>query len=131
MEAMQPFDWTEYFKLASELATRKEESCHRTAMSRAYYYVYHLALARAEQNGFAVKPGEGSHIQMWRTYNSSSDFETRKLGQIAQRLKEKRERADYKDYYGRIEEDLPEMLADAQAFATKLSSLPVRLPAPL
>jgi uncharacterized protein (UPF0332 family) len=126
--AKQPFDWSEYFKLADELAKRTEESCRRSAMGRAYYYVYHLALARALANGLTVRPGEGTHTQMWRNFNSSPDPDTRKLGQIAQRLKEKRERADYNAHYARLEDEIPEMLADAQNFANKLSVLPARFP---
>jgi uncharacterized protein (UPF0332 family) len=126
--ATPPFDWSQLFTLAQELGLRAEESCHRTAMGRAYYYVYHLALARALDNGLVVRSGEGTHTQMWRNYNSSPDLDTRRLGQIAQRLKEKRERADYNQHYARLEEDIPVMLADAQDFVNKLAVLPARFP---
>jgi uncharacterized protein (UPF0332 family) len=97
-------------------------------MGRAYYCVYHLALARAVGNGMVVRSGEGTHTQMWRIYNSSPDPETRRLGQIAQRLKEKRERADYSAHYARLDQDVPEMLAEAQDFVNKLAALPARFP---
>jgi uncharacterized protein (UPF0332 family) len=129
--AANPFDWSEYFTLADELAKRTEESCRRSAMGRAYYYVYHLALARAINNGLIVRPGEGTHTQLWRNYNSSPDPDTRKLGQIAQRLKEKRERADYQPRYARLEEEIPEMLTEARDFANRLSVLPPRFPRPI
>ena len=38
-----PFDWTEYARLAEELGTRADEASLRTAISRAYYSVYHQA----------------------------------------------------------------------------------------
>ena len=38
-----PFDWTEYARLAEELGTRPDEASLRTAISRAYYSVYHQA----------------------------------------------------------------------------------------
>jgi hypothetical protein len=47
-----PFDWFEYLQLADELGERAEEGALRSAISRAYYYVYHQALERAEANGF-------------------------------------------------------------------------------
>ena len=42
--AAQPFDWIGYFTLADELSRRADEASLRSAMSRAYYYVYQLAL---------------------------------------------------------------------------------------
>jgi len=47
------FDWTDYLQLARELAKYGTDAGHRSAVSRAYYYVYHLALSRAESNGFS------------------------------------------------------------------------------
>ena len=37
------FDWADYLRLAQELAQRGEESCKRSAVSRAYYSVFNLA----------------------------------------------------------------------------------------
>jgi uncharacterized protein (UPF0332 family) len=130
MEELQPFDWSEYLKLAEELAKRTENSALRTAMSRAYYYVYHLALDRALANGFQVKRSEGTHIQVWKTFSGSPEPACRKLAEIAGRLKEKRERADYSNYYKRLSDDVPDVLQDAKDFAAKLAVLPSRFPKP-
>ena len=128
--AAQPFDWTGYFTLADELSRRADEASLRSAMSRAYYYVYQLALQRAHANGFTNLAGEGFHKQLWRNFSDSPDPDCRRLGEIAQRLKDKRERADYRPIYPRISEDIPDMLADAQNFATRLQALNVRFPNP-
>jgi hypothetical protein len=128
--AAQPFDWTGYYTLANELAARADEASLRSAMSRAYYYVYQLALARAKANGFAIVPGEASHKQLWRNYIDSPEPACKKLAVIATRLKEKRERADYQDVYRRISDDIPVMLADAQDFAGRLQTLNARFPSP-
>lgn len=128
--AAQPFDWSEYFKLAGELAKRKDEAALRSALSRAYYYVYHLALSRALDNGFTTRSGEGTHTQMWRNYSGSPEPDCRKLAEIGGRLKEKRERADYNQIYARIHEEIPDMLADAQDFAARLQKLNPRFPNP-
>jgi hypothetical protein len=93
--ASQPFDWAGYLRLANELASRNDEACLRSSLSRAYYYVYHLALIRARRNGFQARPGESTHVQLWRLYNGSPEPACLNLGQMALRLKEKRERADY------------------------------------
>ena len=128
--AAQPFDWSEYLKLADELAKRKDEAALRSALSRAYYYVYHLALRRALDNGFTARSGEGTHTQMWRNFSGSPEPDCRKLAEIGGRLKEKRERADYNQFYARIDEEIPEMLSDAQDFAARLQKLNPRFPNP-
>ena len=128
--APQPFDWSQYFTLSNELAKRQEESALRSALSRAYYYVYHLALQRAQANGFTTSSGEGTHKQLWRNFNGSPEPDCQKLAQIAGRLKEKRERADYDDNYKRLADEIPEMLADAQDFALRLQRLNPRHPNP-
>jgi hypothetical protein len=124
------FDWSEYLNLARELASRKEEACLRSSLSRAYYYVYNLALIRAERNGFVSVQGESTHGQLWRLFNKSPEPECINLGQIALRLKEKRERADYKPLYRRLEEEVPQVLADAQDFAARMNRLAPRHPDP-
>src|SRR5690349_7324036 len=99
-------------------------------MSRAYYYVYQLALQRAHANGFQTIAGEGTHQQLWRSFSDSPEPACRRLAEIAKRLKEKRERADYQNTYRRINDEIPEMLRDAQTFATDLGALNVRFPNP-
>ncbi len=124
------FDWSEYLELADELAGRSDEAALRSAISRAYYYIYHLALRRAESNNFKPLSGEGTHTQLWRVFTTSPEPDCIKLGNIASRLKEKRERADYKESYARIGEDVPELLSDARDFAVRLEKLNPRHPNP-
>jgi len=128
--ATSPFDWIGYFELARDLAERDKEACQRSSVSRAYYYVYNIALARAERNGFKVIQGESTHAQLWRLYSASPEAQCSYLGQIALRLKEKRERADYRPLYPRIHEEVKGVLEDAQEFALRLDKLPPRFPNP-
>jgi uncharacterized protein (UPF0332 family) len=125
-----PFEWSDFLTLAEDLANRGDEASLRSALSRAYYYVYHLALNRAERNQFKAQSGEGTHTQLWRLYRLNPDPDCKKLAEIAARIKEKRERADYNSSYARIDEDVPGMLADARDFAIRLARLPVRHPDP-
>ncbi len=126
----KPFDWSRYLAIADELAKRSDEESLRTAISRAYYYVYHLALQRAEGNNFQALAGEGTHSQLWRIFSTSPDPDCRRLGIIADRLKGKREMADYKHVYVRIDEETPEILRQVRAFAATLGRLPLRFPDP-
>jgi uncharacterized protein (UPF0332 family) len=125
-----PFDWSEYFRLADELGKRPEEAWLRSAISRAYYYVYHLGLARTEANAYRALLGEGTHAQLWRVFSGSPDPNCQRLAVIAVRLKEKRERADYEDYFVRVAEEVPVLLADAREFVELLGKVPPRLPNP-
>jgi uncharacterized protein (UPF0332 family) len=124
------FDWSDYFRLAQELEHRVDEASLRSAISRAYYYVYHLALARAEANAYKPMPGEGTHTQLWRVFSGSPEPKCQRLAIIAGRMKEKRERADYGDRYARVAEDVPTLLADAREFEALLRGLPERHPNP-
>jgi uncharacterized protein (UPF0332 family) len=126
--AGQPFNWGFYYTLANELATRADEAAHRSAISRAYYYVYHLALTRATSNGFRAFSGEASHAQLWRKYSESPEPACSGLALIAKRLKDKRERADYNEFYPRIRDEVNELIHDAQDFANRLGTLPQRFP---
>jgi hypothetical protein len=128
--ATSPFDWLGYLELAQDLAAQDKEASQRSSLSRAYYYVYNIALARAEGNGFKSISGESTHGQLWRLYSSSPEAQCIRLGQIALRLKDKRERADYRPSYPRISEEVPEVLKDAQEFALLLDKLPSRFPSP-
>jgi hypothetical protein len=125
-----PFDWVEYYNAAVELAQRPDEAYQRTAISRAYYFVYHLGLQRAEANNFKSVRGESTHNQLWRIFTGSPEYACRQLGEIAMRLKEKRERADYRDVFLRVSDEVPNVLADTQAFAEGLRGLPARHPDP-
>lgn len=125
-----PFDWADYLALAEELGKRTDEASLRSALSRAYYYVFHLALTRAEANSFKPISGEGTHTQLWRLFKENPEPTCWKLAEIAGRLKEKRERADYQQYFARIEEEVPALLSDAHDFAARLDKLPARHPNP-
>jgi uncharacterized protein (UPF0332 family) len=125
-----PFDWFEYLQLADELGERAEEGALRSAISRAYYYVYHQALERAEANGFRPRSGEGTHAQLWRCYCDNREPACRRLGEMARRLKERRVKADYGPIYPRIRDEVPDVLADARDFASRLRSLDPRHPDP-
>ncbi len=122
------FDWSEYLKIADELSKRPEEACHRTAISRAYYAIFHLARMRIIENRFYISQGQDSHKQIWEKFDNP-DKSCRKLYDMALRLKGKRQMADYDDVYPRISEDAPAVISQAKTFAEGLSQLDKRLPA--
>jgi hypothetical protein len=125
--ATQPFNWSEYERVARELSTHADECYLRTSISRAYYYIFHLGRKRVEENGFPLfKPD--AHKQIWEKFSESPDFRCRKLAETAKRLKEKRESADYNPFYPYIAKDAPTVVALAVQFATDLANLDPVLP---
>ena len=125
---MAEFEWRDYFELAIRLSANKDEASLRSAVSRAYYYVYHLALARAESNGYNPTRESGSHIDMWRVYLGNPVSECLKLGSIGERMRKRRSDADYRQTFPRLEEEVRGVLADAEQFADSLSKLDLRHP---
>jgi hypothetical protein len=127
--AIEQFDWTEFLLLAEELAIRPEERFLRTAISRAYYFVYHLARQRVVDNGFHIVRGGDTHKQVWEKFDASPDFACKKLYQMGRKLKDKRQQADYDRIYTRIDGEFPELLILTRRFADELSRLSPCLPA--
>jgi hypothetical protein len=125
------FAWPSYLKLAEELANSTDEGSLRTAISRAYYYVYHLGLERAERNGFARNPNEPAHSQLWVIYSGNPDAACKKLAEIANRIKFNRVKADYYHIFpGRLAEETNDTIESAKDFASKLDNLRISLPKP-
>ncbi len=126
--ATQSFDWSHYQTLAEELLSQPKESNLRSAISRAYYFVYHLARQRIEDNGFFFIERQDTHRQVWEKFSGSADASCRSLGSVGQMLKQKREAADYESIFPRVHEDAPALVAIAASFAIKLAQLDKRLP---
>jgi uncharacterized protein (UPF0332 family) len=121
------FDWSEYLTLANQLAANKDEASHRSAMSRAYYCVYHKAAQRAVAGG---SPDPKSHVKIWDLYkNSRNDKACIKLG-IGDRMKKERHEADYNPAAARIADRMKEQLRQANEFLLRLSALQPGSPNP-
>ncbi|MCL4841263.1 MAG: hypothetical protein KJZ79_05460 [Bryobacteraceae bacterium] len=91
------FDWREYLRLAERLRQSGEEAALRTALSRTYYWVYHLSRLYAEENSYSERtaPGRGSHEKLWKWCEAQSDLRLKKLGFNGNRMRKLRNNADY------------------------------------
>jgi uncharacterized protein (UPF0332 family) len=129
--ASQPFDWVGFINLAEELAKRTDEASLRSAISRAYYYAYHRALSRAVRNGYSRVSDESSHRQLWQFYSAASSQSTcQRIAQMAFRLKDQRQRADYDQEFIRIADEVPDLLAEVKDFDRLLAGVPLDHPRP-
>jgi hypothetical protein len=121
------FDWNNFLLLAEELAQRGDEAAKRTAISRAYYFIFNLAYARAEQNGAFVAGDR--HTQCWRRYMTTPDPACRRLGNVGDRMKGRRVSADYEaPTKERLDDEVQRALEEARQFKTDLTTLPSRFP---
>jgi hypothetical protein len=124
------FDWRNFLVLAEELAQRGDEAAKRTAISRAYYFIFNLAYARAENNQCVFVMGD-RHAQCWRKYLSAPDAACRELGNIGERMKGRRISADYEARTkARLDDEVKRALQDARQFRADLAVLPTRFPLP-
>lgn len=126
---MTNFGWEDYLRLAQQLAPLESEAAKRTSISRAYYFIFHLARQRALSNLCKFSTGESSHKSVWACYISSPDPNCKSLGLAGNRLRQRRNIADYDlPFKGRLDEDVQDTLQLAADFAQRLSVLDPRQP---
>ena len=125
------FDWTNYLTLAQELATRQDDAAKRTAISRAYYFVFNISFARAETTAGKRPGGETYHKWCWDKYQNTPDPACRQLGLDGERMKRRRVKADYKSAdIPRLDDEVRGMLEEAIQFQLDLAALNPRHPLP-
>jgi hypothetical protein len=95
------FKWAEYLKLADQLSRQTDEASQRTAISRAYYFVFHIARQRAVKNLYRQPEDGTSHDNLWLLYKRNSSTRCKQVATLGKRLKKKRVQADYELYYAR------------------------------
>ena len=125
--ASVPFRWLEYLRLADDLSRNPDEASHRTSISRAYYFVYHIASARAIGNGYV---DQKSHVELWKLYRKNASRDCKKLADIGFRMKKERVDADYEITATRIPDRMNQQLIEANNFRRSLSALNPALPTP-
>lgn len=90
------FEWSDYLAPAEALGTRiDDEPAQCTAISRAYYAVFGLAMERLLDRGWRATDGRPHH-RVWATYQSSPQEACRRIGEIGFVLRDQRNTADYR-----------------------------------
>lgn len=98
------FDWSEYLKLAQELAgddtdPANEEAKLRSSISRAYYAAFCKARNHLRDvDGQNVPTSGKAHTYVCKKFEYSYDRTRAKIGTNLRRLKDYRKQADYYDY---------------------------------
>lgn len=90
------FDWRDYLGLAEDLARdRYDEAALRSAISRAYYAVYHRASRYVRSQTLVPAHIKLSHHIVWTAIRITSNPNRQEAGNRGDALKAVRLRADY------------------------------------
>lgn len=117
------FDWKEYLIFAEEIKLRPEESAKRSAISRAYYCVFHKAKNYATEHlGYIYRPDNPSHAGMWREFKNKG-ITLNAIYNYGMKLKNFREVADYYDEFENIESSLIQTFHNANHVLKELKNL--------
>src|SRR5712664_3338064 len=112
-----PFDWLDFLTLAQELGARGDAASKRTAISRAYYFVFNLSCVRAKNNCGPKPAGVTTHAWCWQKFSNTPDPNCSALGTEGDRLKRLRHRADYNNGdIPRLDDVCQRMLSDVRHF---------------
>jgi uncharacterized protein (UPF0332 family) len=90
-----PMDGRAFLDVARDLAAGPTEAHRRSAASRAYYALFHEALATLQRWGFTVPPHQNVHASVRLRFTYSGDPDVKKIGDALDDLVKLRNRADY------------------------------------
>lgn len=116
-----PFAWADYLTLAATLAANiGDEASLRSAISRAYYAAYNLAVDRAGAHGVSIVrvPGTGPHEACWMAYQTVPTVV--RIGVTGDRLKVLRHKADYRQVTLNWAKEAATAVAEAQTLVKGL-----------
>lgn len=102
------FDWSEYLKLAQELAgdgagLPNEESKLRSSVSRAYYAAFCKARNHLRDiDGYQISQHVNVHKHVRDQFKDCSNKSRKKIGTDLDRLRKRRNKADYDDFVNKL-----------------------------
>lgn len=88
------FEWEDFLDLAESLASQpSNEAAARSAISRAYYAVFHAGRHYLVRAGIPIDRSRNAHVQVQDELEKKSET----IGQVVKRLHVWRKYADYDD----------------------------------
>jgi uncharacterized protein (UPF0332 family) len=123
------FDWKNFLSLAEVLAANSDDASKRTAISRAYYCAFNLALARAKSKGRFPPKKTPTHQWCWEQYRGTNDKACVQLATTGDRMRKMRVYADYNAAdIRRLDDAVQSILDDARQFLADLDTLDLKYP---
>lgn len=127
------FDWRDFLLFAHELRNETQESKQRTAIGRAYYYVYNVGLTEAKKLGYNPNaPSKvGTHKRLWSWCQAQRNSDIVALGDSGNTLHARRISVDYKSVtQAGLRQDVQKQLDEARDFEILLAQITRQLPPP-
>lgn len=125
------FDWQKYLLLAEKIKNQMEvqqensltEALKRTAVSRAYYAMFHFAQDFAQLKGYVpTRTDAHNDLRLWYM-GQRGDFRHQQIRPILARMHKYRKECDYeKSLSSDIELILESMIVDAREIKNLLST---------
>ena len=91
-------DFRDFLSLADSLANGTTEAEWRSACSRGYYAVFHVARQLLLGLGFHVPQADRAHGYLWLRLSNADAAEVQRAGTLLNDLRRERNRADYDDH---------------------------------
>lgn len=118
------FNWPDYFDLSEELLQCEGEAYQRSAVSRAYYALFHSARGKLIFWSEWNPPQEASdHEYLWETFSKKYDSESKQVGQLGDRLRKVRNKVDYADRIKDVSDVVEVAMINARNLKTALDNL--------
>jgi uncharacterized protein (UPF0332 family) len=113
------FTWNDFLVLARRLARRKtSEADQRTAISRAYYAVFHAASSFIRAKALVPPSERLTHDKVWNLLATDPDLDRADVGRRGDLMKRLRVNADYRTPFP--DKNLTARVADALAEAKRM-----------
>lgn len=118
------FNWPDYYDLSQELRLNSGEAYQRSAVSRAYYAVFHGARNKLIVWYEWEPPDDKSdHEYLWEKFSGKADSTSRNVGQLGDRLRKARNKVDYADHINDIDYVVEVAMINAERLKEQLDSL--------
>jgi len=127
------FDWRDFLLLAHDLRHATQESRQRTAIGRAYYYVYNVANTEAQRLGYNPNPKvktAGVHKRLWDWCLSHPNTDIKALGDSGNTLHARRIDVDYKASRPVLPQHVQKQLDEAVECEMLLAKITLTAPPP-
>lgn len=89
------FDWMDFKEVARDLRDKGSHGSYRSAVSRAYYVVFHEAIRAAGKRGFKPTRLGEDHSGVWRFFRTRNSIQAKQLANLGWDLLEYRRTCDY------------------------------------
>jgi len=114
------FDWAGYFSLAQDLSGRPDEAALRSAISRAYYAAFCKARNKLRNMGVQIPQTGAAHQLVWNEYRNDPNQTQQLVGLNGDRLRVKRNQADYNDQFQSLTSEVQTALIQASNVLSNL-----------